>query len=49
MANAVANWYRSEVAAINRVSAEFVRMIADGVMKQPKPRAHARRASQPAR
>ena len=31
MANAVASWYRSEEAAIDRVSAEFVRLIADGV------------------
>jgi hypothetical protein len=49
MANAVANRYRSEEVAIDRVSAEFVRMIADGVMKRPKPRSHARRVPRPAR
>ena len=43
MANAVASWYRSEEAAIDRVSAEFVRLIADGVAKRPKRRSHARR------
>jgi AcrR family transcriptional regulator len=44
MANTVASWYRSEEAAIDRVSAEFVRLIADGVVKRRKRRSHARRA-----
>ena len=43
MANAVASWYRSEEAAIDRVSAEFVRLIADGVVTRPKRRSRARR------
>ena len=43
MANAVANWYRSEEVTIDRISAEFVRLLAEGVTKQPKRRAHARR------
>jgi TetR/AcrR family transcriptional regulator, cholesterol catabolism regulator len=42
MANAVANWYRSEEVTIDRISAEFVRLLAEGVTKRPKRRAHAR-------
>jgi AcrR family transcriptional regulator len=38
MVNAVASWYRSEAAAIDRISAEFVRLIVDGVLKRPQPR-----------
>ena len=38
MANAVANWYRSEDVAVERVSAEFVRLMVDGVLKRPKAR-----------
>jgi hypothetical protein len=49
MANAVASWYRSEEAPIDRVSAEFVRLIADGVVKRPRPRSRARRAPRSAR
>jgi TetR/AcrR family transcriptional regulator, cholesterol catabolism regulator len=41
MANAVANWYRSEEVAIDRVSAEFVRLLAEGVTKRPQRRSHA--------
>jgi AcrR family transcriptional regulator len=49
MVNAVANWYRSEEVAIDRISAEFARLIADGVKTRPKPRSRARRAPRPAR
>jgi TetR/AcrR family transcriptional regulator, cholesterol catabolism regulator len=42
MANAVANWYRKEEAAIERISAEFARLVLDGVKKQPKPRSPIR-------
>ena len=38
MANAVANWYRSEETPIDRISAEFVRLLADGVTKRPPKR-----------
>jgi AcrR family transcriptional regulator len=38
MANAVANWYRKEEAAIERISAEFARLVLDGVKKQPRRR-----------
>jgi len=38
MANAVANWYRAEEVAIDRVSAEFARLLVAGVAKRPKPR-----------
>jgi AcrR family transcriptional regulator len=41
MANAVANWYRSEEVTIDRVSAEFVRLLAEGVTKRPQRRSHA--------
>jgi AcrR family transcriptional regulator len=34
MANAVASWYRKEDAAIERVSAEFARLIVDGIRRQ---------------
>src|SRR5215475_2474795 len=44
MANAVASWYRSEEAAIDRVSSEFVRLIADGLVTRPKRRSRAKRA-----
>jgi len=36
MANAVANWYRKEEVAIERIGAEFARLVVDGVKKQPK-------------
>jgi AcrR family transcriptional regulator len=49
MANAVAGWYRGEEAAIDRISAEFVGLIVDGVLKRPKPRSRARRAPRSAR
>jgi AcrR family transcriptional regulator len=42
MANAVANWYRSEEVAVDRVSAEFARLIVGGVRKAPKPRRRRR-------
>src|SRR5689334_16589662 len=47
MANAVANWYRSEEVAIDRISAEFARLIVAGVVKRPKPprRSIAKRGS----
>ncbi len=35
MANAVANWFRKEDVAVDRISAEFARLIADGVTKRP--------------
>jgi AcrR family transcriptional regulator len=38
MANAVASWYRHEDVAVERISAEFVRLAVDGVVKQPKAR-----------
>jgi hypothetical protein len=38
MANAVANWYRAEEVAIDRISAEFARLLVGGVVKRPKPR-----------
>src|SRR5262249_58491017 len=49
MVNAVANWYRSEEVAIDRISAEFARLIADGVKTRPRPRSHPRRAPRSAR
>ena len=42
MANAVANWYRNEDVAVDRVGAEFARLIVDGVKKKPKPRRRTR-------
>jgi len=33
----VANWYRAEEVAIDRVSAEFARLLVAGVAKRPKP------------
>ena len=41
MANAVANWYRLEKVPIDRVSAEFVRLLAEGVTRRPQRRSHA--------
>ena len=38
MANAVANWYRSEEVPVSRISAEFARLAVDGVLKRPKAR-----------
>ncbi|HEY7662420.1 MAG TPA: TetR/AcrR family transcriptional regulator [Xanthobacteraceae bacterium] len=49
MANAVAGWHRAEEIAIERVSGEFARLIADGVLKRPQPRARARQAPRSAR
>jgi AcrR family transcriptional regulator len=49
MVNAVASWYRSEDVAVERVSAEFVRLIADGVLKRPKRRSRAGGAARSAR
>jgi AcrR family transcriptional regulator len=36
MANAVASWFRKEDAAVDRISAEFARLVADGVMKRAR-------------
>src|SRR5215472_14675352 len=49
MSNAVANWYRNEEIAIERISGEFARLIADGVKTRPRPRSHPRRAPRSAR
>jgi TetR/AcrR family transcriptional regulator, cholesterol catabolism regulator len=49
MANAVANWYCKEEAAIERISAEFARLVLDGVKKQPKPRSPIRGTRRSAR
>ena len=38
MANGVANWYRTEEVAVDRISAELARLLVDGVMKRPKAR-----------
>src|SRR5262249_18956698 len=38
MANAVANWYRTEEVAVGRISAELARLSIDGVLKRPKAR-----------
>jgi AcrR family transcriptional regulator len=38
MANAVASWYRNEDVTVERISAEFARVVLDGVKK---PRRHA--------
>jgi AcrR family transcriptional regulator len=42
MANAVANWYHKEDVRIDRISAEFSRLIIDGVLKTPGRRRRAR-------
>ena len=42
MANAVASWYRHEDVAIERISAEFVRLAVHGILKRPKPRRRRR-------
>jgi TetR/AcrR family transcriptional regulator, cholesterol catabolism regulator len=42
MANAVASWYRHEDVAIERISAEFVRLAVHGILKRPKPRRRGR-------
>jgi TetR/AcrR family transcriptional regulator, cholesterol catabolism regulator len=45
MANAVASWFRKEDVAVDRIGAEFARLIADGVTKRPrKGRSRRRRA-----
>jgi AcrR family transcriptional regulator len=49
MVNAVATWHRSEDVPVDRVSAEFVRLIVDGVLKRPKRRSRASRAARSAR
>jgi TetR/AcrR family transcriptional regulator, cholesterol catabolism regulator len=36
MANAVASWFRKEDAAVDRISAEFARLVADGVVKRTR-------------
>jgi TetR/AcrR family transcriptional regulator, cholesterol catabolism regulator len=45
MANAVANWYRTEEVAVDRIIAEFVRLLTRGVMKGSKPRRRSRSSS----
>jgi AcrR family transcriptional regulator len=42
MANAVASWYRNEDVAIERISAEFVRLAVQGILKRPTPRRRRR-------
>jgi AcrR family transcriptional regulator len=41
MANAVASWYRKEEVPIERISAEFARLVGDGIRLTP-PRRHGR-------
>ena len=43
MANGVASWYRAEEAAIDRISAELIRLILTGVARRPRPRRRPRR------
>jgi AcrR family transcriptional regulator len=38
MVNAVANWHHTEEVAVGRISAEFARLLIDGVLKRPKAR-----------
>ena len=38
MSNAVANWYRTEDVAVERISAEFARLLVDGVVKPARRR-----------
>jgi TetR/AcrR family transcriptional regulator, cholesterol catabolism regulator len=38
MTNAVANWYRSEEVAVERISAELARLVVDGVVKRARRR-----------
>jgi AcrR family transcriptional regulator len=38
MANAVASWYRKEEVPIERISAEFARLVGDGIRLTPPPR-----------
>jgi hypothetical protein len=45
----VANWYRAEEVAIDRVSAEFARLLVGGVAKRPKPRRGSGPTRRPAR
>ena len=49
MSNAVANWYRNEEIAIERISGEFARFVIDGAKKRPKPRSRIREARRSAR
>jgi hypothetical protein len=42
MTNAVASWYRNEDVAIERISAEFVRLAVQGILKRPTPRRRRR-------
>jgi hypothetical protein len=42
MANAVANWHRAEEAAVDRIGAEFARLVVDGAKKRPRPRRRRR-------
>jgi TetR/AcrR family transcriptional regulator, cholesterol catabolism regulator len=42
MTNAVANWYGKEEVAIERISAEFSRLVVDGVKKRPRRRRRER-------
>src|SRR5262249_56663899 len=49
MVNAVADWYRREEVAIDRISAEVARLIADGGKTRPRPPPPPRRAPRFAR
>jgi len=44
MANEVARWYRHEEVAVDRISAEFERLVIEGVAKPAKPRRLATRS-----
>jgi hypothetical protein len=45
----VANWYRKEEVAIERISDEFARLVVDGVKKRPKLRSRIPGARRSAR
>jgi len=45
MANTVANWYRKEEVPVERISAEFGRLVLEGVKKRPRRRTRQRAAS----
>jgi hypothetical protein len=38
MVNTVASWHRAEEVAVDRISAEFARLVTDGVTRRPKAR-----------
>jgi len=45
MVNTVANWYRKEEVPVERISAEFGRLVLEGVKKRPRRRTRQRAAS----